>query len=258
MSHLREAIKRVLDSNEALCLNNEEDKTTLMAALEATIYPLTSGKATLERAVVQTAKALEQTAYRAIGHWARKVHVLAIEKGWWENQKLRNDTGALDLEAVRTAMPEKLILIVREVTEALEAGRVNEWDTYWNVISYGGNGGLTLTYRVTLPELREMIDKTAAGDTEASAMLSTLTKAIGMGPNAFEGTHVENRGAFLDDMIKIMSQKHKPEGVGIELVDSIIRTLDLLEALGYDTEALMQMKHIYNKTRSYRHGNKRF
>ena len=49
---------------------------------------------------------------------------------------------------------------------------------------------------------------------------------------------------------------NKPEGVAVELVDVLIRTLDVLSNLGVDIDDLVEKKHAYNKTRSYRHGNK--
>lgn len=48
----------------------------------------------------------------------------------------------------------------------------------------------------------------------------------------------------------------KPEGVGIELADVIIRSLDMLEHLGLDAEELIAMKSEYNRTRPHRHGGK--
>ena len=49
----------------------------------------------------------------------------------------------------------------------------------------------------------------------------------------------------------------KQEGVVVELADVIIRCLDLAEALKLDIESAMVAKHEYNKTRPYRHGNKK-
>lgn len=48
----------------------------------------------------------------------------------------------------------------------------------------------------------------------------------------------------------------KPEGFGVELADAVIRILDLAEFLNIDLEQLIERKHAFNKTRSYRHGNK--
>jgi NTP pyrophosphatase (non-canonical NTP hydrolase) len=49
----------------------------------------------------------------------------------------------------------------------------------------------------------------------------------------------------------------KPEGFGIELADAVIRIMDLCGALNIDLEERIDTKHKYNKTRPYRHGNKR-
>jgi NTP pyrophosphatase (non-canonical NTP hydrolase) len=48
----------------------------------------------------------------------------------------------------------------------------------------------------------------------------------------------------------------KPEGVAVELADCIIRILDLCAQRGWDIEDAIKAKVKYNKTRSYRHGNK--
>lgn len=42
-----------------------------------------------------------------------------------------------------------------------------------------------------------------------------------------------------------------------ELADIIIRTLDNMKHLGIDPEHVITIKHKYNQTREYRHGNKR-
>lgn len=49
----------------------------------------------------------------------------------------------------------------------------------------------------------------------------------------------------------------KPEGFGIELADCIIRILDMSESLGINIQRCVSVKHAYNKTRPYRHGNKK-
>ncbi len=48
----------------------------------------------------------------------------------------------------------------------------------------------------------------------------------------------------------------KPEGIAVELADCIIRILDYCEQAGIDIGRILVTKHNYNKTRSYRHGNK--
>ena len=48
----------------------------------------------------------------------------------------------------------------------------------------------------------------------------------------------------------------KPEGVGVELADCIIRILDYAGHVDIDMDELVRKKHEYNKTRPYRHGGK--
>ena len=52
--------------------------------------------------------------------------------------------------------------------------------------------------------------------------------------------------------------KHLPNhlSIAIELADVIIRTLDLVAALGLDIGESLLAKHEYNKTREHRHGGK--
>ena len=49
----------------------------------------------------------------------------------------------------------------------------------------------------------------------------------------------------------------KPEGVGSELADVLIRLLDTCSRRGIDLEVEYRRKVKYNKTRSYRHGGKK-
>lgn len=46
----------------------------------------------------------------------------------------------------------------------------------------------------------------------------------------------------------------KPEGVDIELVDALIRLLDLLGSRGVDVDELLRQKLAYNAQRPARHG----
>lgn len=49
----------------------------------------------------------------------------------------------------------------------------------------------------------------------------------------------------------------KPCGIQTEIADCIIRLLDMAESRGWNIEEVMQKKHKYNKTRSYRHNGKK-
>lgn len=48
----------------------------------------------------------------------------------------------------------------------------------------------------------------------------------------------------------------KPEGVGIELADAVIRIGDLCEILGIDLEECIAIKTAFNRGREYRHGGR--
>lgn len=67
--------------------------------------------------------------------------------------------------------------------------------------------------------------------------------------------HVPKRFAYMG---KPQTQDSlKPEGVGVELVDAVIRILDILAWHGADIDHIMDVKLAYNKTRPHRHGGLR-
>lgn len=49
----------------------------------------------------------------------------------------------------------------------------------------------------------------------------------------------------------------KPEGIPVELADAVIRIADMCGRYGIDLQNAIEIKQSYNKTRTYRHGNKR-
>ena len=49
----------------------------------------------------------------------------------------------------------------------------------------------------------------------------------------------------------------KPEGIGIELADAVIRILDMCARYEIDLDTCIKIKHTYNKTRPIRHGGKK-
>ena len=61
-------------------------------------------------------------------------------------------------------------------------------------------------------------------------------------------------GAFVDDN---WTQKGKPCGIPIEMADLVIRLRDNAEAMGFNLEEMIKLKHEFNKTRPYMHGGKR-
>lgn len=48
----------------------------------------------------------------------------------------------------------------------------------------------------------------------------------------------------------------KPEGLGVEVIDGIIRSLHLLHKRGIDIDAVLRQKLEFNKSRPFKHGRK--
>ena len=67
----------------------------------------------------------------------------------------------------------------------------------------------------------------------------------------------EYRKPNLEKGFLYYSPKGKPEGISIELADVAIRVFDMCEQFDIDLEKAIEIKNEYNKTRSYRHGNKK-
>ena len=59
------------------------------------------------------------------------------------------------------------------------------------------------------------------------------------------------------DPAKVYYVDGKPEGSFVELADCCIRIFDACGRYGIDLENLLKIKMAYNKTRPYRHGNKK-
>lgn len=73
--------------------------------------------------------------------------------------------------------------------------------------------------------------------------------------------HTELSEAFEEwrksgDVDLIYTEAGKPEGVPIELIDCLIRILHYLAQRGISAQHLLEVKHLYNTTRPYRHGGK--
>ena len=72
-------------------------------------------------------------------------------------------------------------------------------------------------------------------------------------PALYMGAHTHAGTDCFDPNCRV----EKPEGWAVEIVDGIIRALDTIYSEGVDVEEIMRLKTEYNKTRPYRHGNKR-
>lgn len=129
-----------------------------------------------------------------ITEFSHDVHQNAVEHGWWEEER---------------GTPECLMLMVSELSEALEEYRDGKPDAYCHMLG-SRNPGNPNCQRDTCEGL-DCLDKTF----------------------------------------------FKPEGIGIELADCIIRIFDYCAAHDIDIGRAIMIKHLYNKTRPYRHGGKK-
>lgn len=64
------------------------------------------------------------------------------------------------------------------------------------------------------------------------------------------------KGRKVDETYTNPDRPEKPEGIPSELADVVIRILDFCGGSGIDLQSIMERKHAYNLTRSYRHGGK--
>lgn len=89
-------------------------------------------------------------------------------------------------------------------------------------------------------------DKSSASFAECIALMhSELSEAL----------EEYRNGKLVDEVY--YSEDGKPEGIPVELADVCIRIFDLCGKHNIPLEKIIKEKMEYNKTRSFRHGNKR-
>lgn len=186
-------------------------------------------------------------AQRLISEWA-------VRKGWRgeaEPKVIDCDNDGKPLPGAvpkpRRTFGDELILQVSELVEALECSRddsdlahvwfafeVKKAQDYVSSASVG-NGPMTEDER----EIVRIIEKFS-------------TRLEGFGVHAAE----QPLAAYEWDML-CRAGIAKPEGVPVELADTVIRVLDTCEAYGIDLGFEIRRKMEYNETRAFRHGGRR-
>lgn len=107
---------------------------------------------------------------------------------------------------------------------------------------------LTETTMLIVTELAEAVEEERAGRAGVWYSDPAYDMHYGADMVAVEGDHLAHplRGS--------RSRALKPEGVDIELIDALIRLLDLLGSRGTDVDELLRQKRAYNELRAPRHG----
>lgn len=137
----------------------------------------------------------------------RQCFATAVEKGWWPLED--GGSGKWEVNMVQVNIPEKLMLMVTELGEAMEHYRS----------------------AVGMKEPVYLVPET--GDFLTAAEVKVAS----------------------DNIRQLASPK--PDGFVVEIADTVIRIFDLMGAMGVDLEHAIAVKMAYNKTRPYRHGNKK-
>lgn len=141
-----------------------------------------------------------------ISELVEQAYATAMDKGWHSKPATFGD---------------RLALIHSEVSEALEAFRTLDSDTY---------------DAVREPIYRNMDTGKLTRDKGRYEPVVFATEDFIHGTNEYK--------------------LNKPEGVASELADVVIRVADLCGLYGIDLNAALEEKMAFNKTRPYRHGNK--
>lgn len=171
----------------------------------------------------------------------RTIHALAVEKGWWETHD--RDYGEL------------ISLIHSELSEALEEWRNNKplKEVYYNASNPQKPEG----FPIELADAAIRILDTMAA--QSFTMTWDILSSARTRP-PFRVEDHENVGRVIARLHLSLSDALKGERSSAPAAAMLVPTLAILfnfaQRVNIDLENAMRMKMAYNKTRSYRHGNK--
>lgn len=111
---------------------------------------------------------------------------------------------------------------------------------------------------MTIRELQRKIGEWAVRKGWTATYEETPTKLMLMVSELSEALEEFRKGVPADAVYISVDSRgtEKPEGIGIELADCIIRILHYADDAGIDMEDLVMRKMAYNELRPHRHGDK--
>ena len=118
----------------------------------------------------------------------------------------------------------------------MDDGTISAWQRY--VHGTAKSKGFWDPYRISNGDIYLTVDQTLAKLALVTSEVSEAVEAVRTG----------------EPHLQIVDGK--PEGIGAELADVVIRVLDLCEALNINLENCIDVKATYNETRPHRHGGK--
>lgn len=159
---------------------------------------------------------------KTLSEWQAEVRQVNEEKGWFDTERSFGDEAAL---------------LHSEVSEMFEAFREHGTDDF---------SGLRFTSEPNY-------------GIRAAESVAAIGRFEKVRYQVLEGTYEGEPFAFTRDELLALAADgiSKPEGVGSEAADLLIRLLDVAERYEIDLEWEVTRKLAYNRTREHRHGGKR-
>ncbi|MCC7570654.1 hypothetical protein KO465_04860 [Candidatus Micrarchaeota archaeon] len=107
--------------------------------------------------------------------------------------------------------------------------------------------------------IRELLDESYATALSKGWWDKTADRSFG---DVMTNIHAELSEAWEEyrnghQFSEIRNESNKPEGIAVELADVLIRIADACEFYSIPLEKALHLKLAYNRTRPYRHGNKK-
>jgi hypothetical protein len=208
-----------------------------------------------------------------LDQWAHTVHQNAVDHGWWEQK---------DGKTIVTSreVGEILMLAVSELAEALEETRKPDFkpaEIYYMIPVEGKVVYAPGPKWIPLPNKPEgfpveladcvirLLDNAAAYGIELTEQVARSVREIGSWRYPTLGAALMSMTADLSKAYALVETARPEEipslvklpGFAVQLSRCIARIACVADRAGFDLMDVVKLKHEFNVTRPFRHGNKR-